>query len=155
MVVYQVKISLKHKTNNKLRWLASDMNFKLLHTGCLIAHGIGTFFGIKILQRVFAVICSTIFNFFRHHINASSNFATVIFFTVFNICRHHINSGSNFATVIIFTVFNICRHHINASSNFATVIFFTVFNICRHHINASSNFATVTFSPFSTSAGIV
>ena len=27
--------------NNKLRWLASDINFKLLHTGCLIAH-VGT-----------------------------------------------------------------------------------------------------------------
>ena len=24
--------------NNKLRWLASDINFKLLHTGCSIAH---------------------------------------------------------------------------------------------------------------------
>ena len=37
MVVYLVKISSKHKTNNKSRWLASDVNFKLLHTGCLIA----------------------------------------------------------------------------------------------------------------------
>ena len=26
--------------NNKLRWLASDINFKLLHTGCPIAHGV-------------------------------------------------------------------------------------------------------------------
>ena len=32
----------KFKTikNNKLRWLASDINFKLLHTGFAIAHDI-------------------------------------------------------------------------------------------------------------------
>ena len=38
VVVYQVKMSSKHK-NKKLRWLESDVNFKLLHTGCRIAHG--------------------------------------------------------------------------------------------------------------------
>ena len=38
MVVYQVKICSKHK-NNRLRWLASDISFQLLHTGCPIAHG--------------------------------------------------------------------------------------------------------------------
>ena len=38
MVAYQVKVSSKHK-NTKLRWLASDINSKLLHTGCPIAHG--------------------------------------------------------------------------------------------------------------------
>ena len=37
MAVYQVKISSKHK-NAKLRWLATDINFKLLHTGCPITH---------------------------------------------------------------------------------------------------------------------
>ena len=36
--MYQVKISSKLKKSNKLRWLASDMNFKLLHTRCPIAH---------------------------------------------------------------------------------------------------------------------
>ena len=35
--VYQAKISSKHK-NTKLRWLASDIYFKLLHIGCPIAH---------------------------------------------------------------------------------------------------------------------
>ena len=30
------KFNLK---NNKSRWLASDISFKLLHTGCPIAHG--------------------------------------------------------------------------------------------------------------------
>ena len=39
MAVYQVKVSLKHKKNTKLMWLASDRNFKLLHNGCPIAHG--------------------------------------------------------------------------------------------------------------------
>ena len=38
MVVFLVNLSSKHKKNNKLRWLASDINFKLLHTGCPIAH---------------------------------------------------------------------------------------------------------------------
>ena len=33
------KIKLKtQKENNKLGWLASDINFKLVHTGCPIAH---------------------------------------------------------------------------------------------------------------------
>ena len=30
----------KAQINNKLRWLASNINFKLLHTGCPIAHGL-------------------------------------------------------------------------------------------------------------------
>ena len=38
MVVYQAKISSKHKKNSKLGWLASEINFKLLHTGCPSAH---------------------------------------------------------------------------------------------------------------------
>ena len=38
-IVYQVKISAKQKKNAKFRWLASDINFKLLRTGCPIAHG--------------------------------------------------------------------------------------------------------------------
>ena len=38
MVAYQVKISSKYKKkNNELRWLTSDVNFKLLHIGCPIA----------------------------------------------------------------------------------------------------------------------
>ena len=37
MVVYQVKIGPKHK-KAKSRLLASDINFKVLHTGCSIAH---------------------------------------------------------------------------------------------------------------------
>ena len=32
------KNEFKTQKNNKLRWLASDINFKLLHTGCPIAH---------------------------------------------------------------------------------------------------------------------
>ena len=36
--LYQVKI-VQNTKNNKLRWLASDINFKLLlHTGCPITH---------------------------------------------------------------------------------------------------------------------
>ena len=38
MVVYQVKISSNTK-NHEFRWLAFDINFKLLHTECPIAHG--------------------------------------------------------------------------------------------------------------------
>ena len=37
VVVYQVKILYVHKKHK--RWLASDMNFKQLQTGCPIAHG--------------------------------------------------------------------------------------------------------------------
>ena len=37
MAVYHVKMSSKHK-KSKLKWLASGMNFKLLHIGCPIAH---------------------------------------------------------------------------------------------------------------------
>ena len=33
------KNKLKTQMNNKLRWLASDINFKLLHIGCPITHG--------------------------------------------------------------------------------------------------------------------
>ena len=36
---YLLMISSKHKNNN-LRWLSSDINFKLLHTGCPIALGV-------------------------------------------------------------------------------------------------------------------
>ena len=32
------KNKFKTQKNNKLRWLASDINFKLLHTECPIAH---------------------------------------------------------------------------------------------------------------------
>ena len=32
---------IKTHKNNKLRWLASDINFKLLHTGCPIANDSG------------------------------------------------------------------------------------------------------------------
>ena len=42
MAVYQVRVrvSSKHKKtiNNKLRWLASEIDFKLLNTGFPIAH---------------------------------------------------------------------------------------------------------------------
>ena len=34
------KYKFKTQRNNKLRWLASDINFKLLSTGCPIAHGL-------------------------------------------------------------------------------------------------------------------
>ena len=34
------KNMFKTQKSNKLTWLASDINFKLLHTGCPIAHGI-------------------------------------------------------------------------------------------------------------------
>ena len=37
MVLYQVNISSKHK-NIKLRWLVSDINFKLLYNECPITH---------------------------------------------------------------------------------------------------------------------
>ena len=33
------KNKFKTQMNNKLRWLASDINFKLLHTGCLSLMG--------------------------------------------------------------------------------------------------------------------
>ena len=33
------KHKFKTQENDKSRWLASDINFKLLHTGCPIAHG--------------------------------------------------------------------------------------------------------------------
>ena len=32
------KIKFKTQKSRKLRWLASDMNFKLLHIGCPVAH---------------------------------------------------------------------------------------------------------------------
>ena len=34
------KNKFKTRINNKLRWLTSDINFKLLHTGCPIAHAL-------------------------------------------------------------------------------------------------------------------
>ena len=40
MVVCQVTMNSKHRKNNKLRLLASDINFKRLPTGCPIAHGL-------------------------------------------------------------------------------------------------------------------
>ena len=41
VVAYQLEISSKHKKKNtKLRWLASDIDFKPQHTGYPIAHGI-------------------------------------------------------------------------------------------------------------------
>ena len=40
------KNKLKTQENNKLRWLTSDINFKLLHTGCPIADD-----GAHIVQR--------------------------------------------------------------------------------------------------------
>ena len=45
MVVYQARTSLKQKKkkHSNLTWLASDINFKLLHTGCPIAHGVISF----------------------------------------------------------------------------------------------------------------
>ena len=33
------KNNFKAQKHNKLMWLASDINFKVLHTGCPIAHG--------------------------------------------------------------------------------------------------------------------
>ena len=34
------KYKFKTQKYNKLRWLASDLNFKMLHTGCPNAHGL-------------------------------------------------------------------------------------------------------------------
>ena len=34
------KNNFKTQKHNKVRWLASDINFKLIHTGCPIAHGL-------------------------------------------------------------------------------------------------------------------
>ena len=38
------KNKFKTQKHNKLRWLASNINFKLLHTGCPIAHDLNTEF---------------------------------------------------------------------------------------------------------------
>ena len=39
--------------NNKFRWLATDINFKLLHTGCPITHGMSHFWnGKKLDQKI-------------------------------------------------------------------------------------------------------
>ena len=35
--MYQVK-NVQNTRNNELRWFATGINFKLLHTGCPIAH---------------------------------------------------------------------------------------------------------------------
>ena len=46
MFLYQVKISSKCKKTIKFNWPASGINFKLLHTGCPIAHGQTVLFSV-------------------------------------------------------------------------------------------------------------
>ena len=42
------KNEFKTQINNKLRWLASDINFKLLHIGCPIAQDSGMIFYLNL-----------------------------------------------------------------------------------------------------------
>ena len=50
------KNKFKTQINNRLRWLASDINFKLLRTGCPIAHGTTFKFHIVFFSILFFVI---------------------------------------------------------------------------------------------------
>ena len=47
------KHKLKTRINNKLRWLSSDINFKLPHAGYPIAHGITMHMHFKITAETF------------------------------------------------------------------------------------------------------
>ena len=49
------KNKFKNTKNNKLRWLAADINFKLLHSGCPIARGKSL---LKIAYVIFVILKS-------------------------------------------------------------------------------------------------
>ena len=43
-------------------------------------------------RRIFLPQASTVFELFRHRVNASSNFGTFTFFIIFEMCRHRVNA---------------------------------------------------------------